>query len=103
MAGAVCAGLPAAARAEQPRRIGFLRLPPLTAAQMADFRAGLEETGYAEGRNLVIEYRYADGAYARLPELAADLVRRNVEVIATSGGPDAVRAAMDATSTIPIV
>src|SRR5437870_3018708 len=57
---------PLTALAQQPRRIGFLRLAPIDAAQIADFRAGLEETGYAEGRNLVIEYRYADGDYARL-------------------------------------
>ena len=61
------------------------------------------ETGYAEGRNLLIEYRYAEGNFARLPELAADLVHHKVEVIATSGAPDAVRAVMRATSTIPIV
>jgi ABC-type uncharacterized transport system substrate-binding protein len=90
-------------RAQQQRRIGYLRLAPEDAAQLADFRSGLAEEGYAEGRNLVIEYRYANDDYARLPELAADLVRRNVEVIATLGAPDAVRAAMRATSTIPIV
>jgi ABC-type uncharacterized transport system substrate-binding protein len=94
---------PLAGRAQQPRRIGFLRLAPIDATQVADFRAGLAETGYAEGRNLVIEYRYADGDYSRLPALAADLVGRKVEVIATSGAPDAVRAAMHATSTTPIV
>ncbi len=102
LAGGVLA-LPVGVRAQQPRRIGFLRLALPDATQLADFRAGLEETGYAEGRNLLIEYRYADGDYARLPELAADLVRQNVEVIMTSGGLDAVRAAMGATSTIPIV
>jgi ABC-type uncharacterized transport system substrate-binding protein len=96
-------GRPCPSRAQQPRRIGFLRLAPPDATQLADFRAGLEETGYAEGRNLVVEYRYADGDYARLPELAADLVRQNVEVVVTAGGTDAVRAAMRATSTIPIV
>ncbi len=95
--------LPAVARGKQPRRIGFLRLAPVDATQLADFRAGIAESGYVEGRNLVIEYRYAEGDYARLPELAADLVRRDVEVIAASGGPDAIRAAMAATSTIPIV
>jgi putative ABC transport system substrate-binding protein len=103
MTGAALTGLPGAGYAQQPRRIGFLRLAPLDAALIEDFRAGLKKTGYAEGRNLVIEYRYADGDYARLPELAADLVRQNVDVIATSGGLDAPRAAMRATSTIPIV
>jgi hypothetical protein len=59
-----------AVRAQQkPRRIGYLRLAPSDATQLADFRAGLEETGYAKGRNLVIEDRYADGDYARLPDL----------------------------------
>ena len=53
--------LPGVASAQQPRRIGFLRLPAADVTQLADFRSGLEETGYAEGRNLVIEYRYADG------------------------------------------
>jgi putative tryptophan/tyrosine transport system substrate-binding protein len=95
--------VPLPAHAQQPRRIGFLRLAPPDATQLADFRAGLEETGYVEGRNLVIEYRYADGDYSRLPALAADLVGGKVEVIATSGSPDAARAAMHATSTIPIV
>ncbi len=101
--GGAVALLPPTVRAQQPRRIAFLRLALPDATQLADFRAGLEEAGYAEGRNLVIEYRYADGDYARLPDLAADLVRQNVEVIITSGGLDAVRAAMRATTTIPIV
>jgi putative tryptophan/tyrosine transport system substrate-binding protein len=95
--------LPPAARSQQPRRIGLLRLALADAKQLADIRQGLEEAGYAEGRNLVIEYRYAEGDYARLPDLAADLVRQDVEVIITSGGLSAVSAAMRATSTIPIV
>ena len=100
--GAMFAGLRAAA-AQQPHRIGFLRLAPFDAAQFAEFRAGLEEIGYTEGRNLAIEYRFADGDYTRLPELAADLVRQNVEVIVGAGGTDAVRSAMRVTSIIPIV
>ena len=100
---AFAATLPVVTRAQQPRRIGLLRLAPADAEQLADFRRGLQETGYAEGRNLVIEYRFADGDYHRLPELATDLVRQNVEVIMTSGGPDTARAAMNATATIPIV
>ena len=95
--------MPLTARAQQSRRIGFLRLAPPDATQFAEFRAGLAETGYVEGRNLVIEYRYADGDYTRLPAMATDLVRQNVEVIAGAGGTDAVRAAMAATTTIPIV
>ena len=96
--------LPLVTSAQQPRRVGLLRLTPRDGLPpIGDFRAGLEESGYVEGRNLVIEYGFADSDYTRLPELAADLVRQNVEVIMTSGGTDAVRAAMRATSTIPIV
>ena len=66
-------------------------------------REGLKQSGYIEGQNLSIEYRWADGAYDRLPELAGDLVRRQVSLIITSGGVQAAVAAKRATSTIPIV
>jgi hypothetical protein len=85
--------------------IGFLNseassaFPPAVAA----FRQGLSETGYVEGQNVAIEYRWAEGHYDRLPALAADLVGRNVDVIVTSGGIPPARAAKDATATIPIV
>jgi putative ABC transport system substrate-binding protein len=102
------AAWPLAARA-QPlavRTIGWLssRSSEIdTNTVLPGFRQGLSETGYAEGRNVKIEYRWAESYYDRLPEFAADLVRRQVAVIATLGGPLPVRAAMAATPTIPIV
>jgi len=73
------------------------------AVPMDGFHRGLGEMGYVEGRNVTIEYRWADGAYDRIPALAADLVRRNVAVILAGGYLPGVRAVMAATSTIPIV
>jgi len=85
--------------------IGYLSAtsPGLSAPYVAAFRLGLSETGYVEGQNLALEYRSAEGRYDRLPALAAELVGRNVDLIATSGGDLVALAAKNATSTIPIV
>ena len=103
--GAVTA--PHALRAQQKAMpvIGVLSstTPGSSAANMAAFLQGLAETGYVEGQNAAIEYRWAEGRYDRLPALAAELVKRRIDVIVTQGGIPPTRAAKSATSTIPIV
>jgi putative tryptophan/tyrosine transport system substrate-binding protein len=106
-AGALAAPLASFAQQQPAKiaRIGFLGLGSATssyAIQMDALRAGLRDLGYVEGKNIVIEYRWVDGKYDRLPELAAELVRLKVEVLVTHGTPG-VLAAKGATTTTPIV
>jgi putative ABC transport system substrate-binding protein len=105
--GGAAVAWPLAARAQQKAMpvIGYLSLasPGSNAAIVAAFRHGLRDTGYVEGQNVTIEYRWAEGRHDRLPALAVDLVGHKLDVIMTSGGTAPAQAAKNATSTIPIV
>jgi putative ABC transport system substrate-binding protein len=108
MAGLVgAAAWPCTAGAQQPAMpvIGFLRgrSPSEAAYTITAFHKGLNEAGFVEGRNVAVEYRWAEGRYERLPELGTDLVRRDVAVIVALGGQPAVQAAKAATAIIPVV
>jgi putative tryptophan/tyrosine transport system substrate-binding protein len=101
------AAWPLAARAQQPAMpvIGYFsaRSPVTDGPMLSAFRQGLNDTGFVEGRNVAMEFRWAEGRDDRLLELAHDLVRRRVAVIITTGGESTARAVKAATSTIPIV
>jgi len=107
LVGGLAVAWPIAAGAQQSAMpvVGFIDVgsPADSGAHVASFRQGLNDMGYFEGRNILIEYRWAEGRHDRYPELAADLIRQKVNVIATGANSSASLAVKAATSTIPIV
>ena len=100
-----CCSSPPTQQPKKVPRIGYLSTadPATESARSEAIRLALRELGYIEGQNIAIEYRYAEGKLDRLPELAAELVRLKVDIIVVAGGDTAIRAAKNATKTIPIV
>src|SRR5438876_8443508 len=107
LVGGAAAAWPLGARAQQPGMpvVGFVngRSPDVSARIVAAFLKGLNETGYVEGQNVMVDYHWLDGRYDRLPSLMADLVRQRVAVIAAPGLSQAALVAKAATTAIPIV
>ncbi len=105
LASVLAVAIAEAQQAKKVQRIGFLGggSPSAYSPRIEAFRKGLAEIGYAEGKNIAIEYRYAEGNLERLPDLAAELVRLKVDVILAAGGREVAQAAKQATTTIPVV
>ena len=105
--GGAAVAWPLAARAQQPAMpvVGYLHIGSSAESRdrIAAFHRGLKELGFVEGRDVAIEYRWADDQYDRLPELAADLIRRSVAVIAAPAGAETTRVVKGLTTMIPIV
>src|SRR5262245_55520970 len=107
LGGAAAAACPLAARAQQAAMpvVGFLNptSPEVLTEPMRGFHQALKDAGYVEGESIAIEYRFANNQPERLPEMAAELVKRRVAVLVTTGGPTSALAAKAATAAIPII